>query len=93
VTIASQEYTIKVIPERDSWFSIFRGPRTSGLGTKVTAIEERDFGTLQRRARYESQVIPLDDNPQPHAFAIDPVGNVLYVAYAEETFIEVFCLQ
>jgi hypothetical protein len=93
VTIASAEYTIKVIPERDSWFSVFRGPRISGLGGNTTAIEERNFGTLQRRGRYESQAIAFDMDAQPHAFAVDPIAKVLYVAYANQTFVEVFCLQ
>jgi hypothetical protein len=85
---ASTNHVVKIIPQRHTWFTAFRDPGRDFEGV-IAAIEERPFGTLQRLYRYESRFI---EEPGPRAFAIDAANKLLYVAYDEYTFLEVFCL-
>lgn len=85
---ASTNHTLKVIPERQSWFSMFRDPDRANNGVQH-AIEERSTATLQRVYRYESMYI---DDATPTAFAVDTDNGLLYVAYSGRKAIEVFCL-
>ncbi len=81
-------HVVKIIPERQTWFTSFQDPSRQFEGV-VTAIEERPFDSLQRLYRYESRFI---DQPNPTAFAIDAQRNLLYVAYGQQSYLEVFCL-
>lgn len=85
---ASTNHIVKIIPERQSWFTSFRDQSREFDGV-LSAVEERSFTTLQRLYRYESRFI---DEPNPTAFVIDPQRNLLYVADGGRTFLEVFCL-
>ena len=85
---ATTNNAVKIVPERQSWFTAFRDPSREFDGV-ITAVEERPFDSLERLYRFESRYI---ENPSPSAFAIDTENKLLYVAYGQQTFIEVFCL-
>lgn len=85
---ASLNHSVKVVPQRQSWFSMFRDPSRLSAGRQF-AIEERSTATLRRVYRYESRFV---NDPTPTAFAIDPDRGLLYVAYRTRRMIEVFCL-
>ena len=83
---SATNHIFRVIPSRDSWFSVFSDDTR---GDKRRAIEERSLETLQRTYRFESRYVL---NPSELAFAVDPAAGLLYVTYKDRTFIEVFCL-
>lgn len=85
---ATTNNAVKLVPERQSWFTAFRDPSREFEGV-ITAIEERPFDSLERLYRFESRHL---EEPSPSAFAIDTENKLLYVAYGQATYIEVFCL-
>jgi hypothetical protein len=85
---ATRNHVVKVIPQRNSWFTAFEDLAREFDGV-IAAIEERPFTSLQRLYRYESRFL---EEPGPTAFAVDAENKLLYVAYAQQTFIEIFCL-
>ncbi|GAB4328967.1 MAG: hypothetical protein Kow0074_25190 [Candidatus Zixiibacteriota bacterium] len=87
---ASNNHLVKIVPERNSWLSIFRDPNRSFNGN-VIAVEERSMSTLKRVYRYESQYLDVLQ-PTPTAYDVDPLAGVIYIAYKERDWIEVYCL-
>ncbi|MBD3297928.1 MAG: hypothetical protein GF341_04670 [candidate division Zixibacteria bacterium] len=87
---ASSNHLLKIIPERNSWLSMFRDPERSFSGNEF-AIEERSLSDLRRVYRYESRFLDTFD-PRPTAYDADPIAGYLYVAYKERDWVEVYCL-
>lgn len=85
---AISNHVVKIIPQRQTWFTSFADLDREFSGV-ITAIEERPLGTLQRLYRYESRFI---EDPAPRAFAVDAVAHLLYVIYDNRPILEVFCL-
>lgn len=85
---AATNHVFRIIPSRDSWFSMFSDPTRVDASARQ-AIEERSLETLKRTYRFESRHVL---NPAPLGFAVDPAAGLLYVTYQSKTYIEVFCL-
>jgi hypothetical protein len=88
ISPATTNHVIKIIPLRQSWFTTIKDPDRNPEDV-LTAIEERSFESLQRIYRYETRFI---EDPTPTAFAVDAENRLLYVAYSQRAFLEVFCL-